>query len=185
MIPNLNPSGVLPLGRHPATAQEIQDRFVSDPSFTGSATRQEIWLHWLQAVEDLRQVVPVCAVWLAGSFFTDRLDPDDMDGLYIVPSREAFEAKAMNPEAAAVLGAFATNRVRDLTGLRLDTFVLEWMRSPVPGVHRFLNGTYFETRGHWDDFWQRVRHGAKGTVFDADCLPERGYLEVTIDGWSV
>lgn len=185
VIPDLTAQGVLPLGRYSATLREIEESFVRAPRFAESVTRQEIWTHWNQAVIDLRRIVPVCAVWLAGSFLSDVMDPDDMDGLYIVPSREAFAAKVNDPSAAAVLGAFATNRVRAITGMRLDTFVLEWVRSPTPGAHRFLSGSYFETRGYWDDFWQRIRHGAKGTVNDSDCLPERGYLEVTFDGWSI
>lgn len=39
-------------------------------------------------------------------------------------------------------------------------------------------------RGYWDDFWMRKRSGAKDALpQQTDAVPQRGYFEVTVDGF--
>lgn len=186
MIPALEPSGLLPLGRYPATRREITQRFVDAPEFAASGTRREVWTHWLEATDRLRTLLPVCAAWLGGSFLTARQDPDDVDAVYLIDTREAFQLRVRDPDGARVLAVFAMgDELRKRSGLRVDTFVLEWPLLPGPVPNALFGQQYLASRGYWDDFWQRTRTGAKGTLDPADALPRRGYVEVILDGWNV
>ena len=186
VIPALEPSGMLPLGRYPATAGEIVNRYVHAPEFAASATRPEVWRHWVEATDRLRALLPVCAAWLGGSFLTGGQDPDDVDAVYLIDTREAFNLRLHDPRGSQVLAVYAMGKeLRRRTGLRVDTFVLEWPLHPSPQRHALWGEQYFADRGYWDDFWQRVRTGPKGTLHVEDALPRRGYLEVILDGWHV
>ncbi|ASW99448.1 hypothetical protein CKJ56_04910 [Mycobacterium intracellulare subsp. chimaera] len=181
MIPPLtNPTGVLPLGRYPATVDEIRQTFVDNKA----ARRQEVWDDWNKATALLRSHVPVCAVWLSGSFLTQKDEPDDVDCVYWVEDTEISRAR-LNRVSAAVIDIFAQkDALRNLVGLRVDTFIVPWHCSPDPAVATIATASYFQNRGHWDDFWQRMRSGAKGAqAVRADALPRRGYLEVILDGF--
>lgn len=52
MVPPLDAAtGLLPLGRHHVTLDAVKARYVDDPEFSGSATRQEIWADFEDATE--------------------------------------------------------------------------------------------------------------------------------------
>lgn len=182
MIPELTADGFLPLGRYRATEGEIEDRFV-----TGIPTprRAEVWSHWLQATSHLRALVPVCAAWLGGSFLSQKPEPDDVDVLYVIGSRELLAARFGNPAAANVLAAFSTARqVRAMSGLRVDTFIHSWTRNSSTDLPRLTHGESYMGRGYWDELWSRRLNGPKGSRSDADAVPSRGFLEVVLDGYN-
>lgn len=187
MIPEFNDeTGTLPLGRYRATVPEIEDRFVTDEAWDDSSTRQEVFDHWLKAkgmLDDLDARLVECA-WLAGSFVSSKMDPDDMDCLFIL-SADVFDGLPSNSARRRVLEFNKKDRIRDKTGLRVEPFVMVRRVHPNPWARE--GGTVNEgaakdlgIRGAWDDWWQRMRQtqdkDAAPTLEDASLV--RGYLEV-------
>lgn len=186
MLPALDPAtGALPIGRFPAAMSQVRANFVDDPQYAGSSTREEIWTHFESATAELRRIVPVAYVWIAGSFITSKLDPDDIDVVYWCEDRHVDAVSDLGDKH--ILEMFAKNRVRVTTGLRVDTRYGRWHVHPdADSVTTAMHVSYSQMRGYWDDFWLRARSGSKTAprVRD-DALPRRGYLEVTLDGVHV
>lgn len=168
--------GRLPLGRWTATSREVEERFAGPNSGT---VRQEIWTEWLRLTEALQDVVgSVPAAWLSGSFFTNKPEPGDVDSVYVVESSSVMAVLRAGGMKAQFLQAVASSRVRATFGLRVDSYVLEWVptASPDRPVHA---ARYLSDRGYWDDLWSRER----STDLRKDAIPSRGYLEVILDGY--
>lgn len=184
MIPRLTAHGALPRGRYPATIAEVESAFVVDPRWASSTTRKIVWNDWTQVTAQARKVVPVAAAWLGGSFLTDKSDPDDLDVVYIIDSRQA--AAVTSPLHRGFLSVLSQgDALRQLRGKRLDTFVVEWV--PDPDGQRTARGfeDYAANRGYWDDLWQRRIGGSKmAPRVPWDALPKRGYLEVILDDFQ-
>jgi hypothetical protein len=184
VIPPLTAAGALPRGRFPATIAEVESAFVSDPGWATSTTRQTVWDDWKQITAQARKIVPVAAVWMAGSFLTDKMDPDDLDVVYIIDARQA--AAVASPLHKGFLSLLSQgDALRTLRGKRLDTFVINWVPDPdglgaTPGF-----SDYAGYRGYWDDLWQRRLSGPKHALrVPSDALPKRGYLEVILDDFQ-
>jgi hypothetical protein len=119
-------------------------------------------------------------MWLGGRYFTSKADPGDVDCVYVVDER----SKPTTPRESTLFDLFAgPGRLTTVTGLRVDSFVLPWVYRP-DGAVDVANQVPLMQRGYWDDFWQRQRHGAKGTVHPQDAMPERGYLEVIVGDFT-
>jgi hypothetical protein len=188
-LPSLVSPGNLPHGRHRVTEIEVYERFVTHPEFVASSTRPEIWAQYEDARELLKGAIRVHAVWVGGSFTTSKLDPQDIDAVFLVSARDYARA---SKEDKQVVDAFAPRRnafgvaVRGHPFNRVDSFVLHWRPWPNPDPNASAEAAqYCQARGYWDDFWQRLRKGSK----DApptwhDGLPERGYLEVELDAFD-
>lgn len=183
MIPSLDPAtGLLPLGRYAATLDEVRAAYVDAPAFAASSSRADIWAEFESATAQLRSIVPTACVWLAGSFMTSKLDPDDIDTIYWCEDRHV--AAVSDPTEKMILQLFSTNAVRRVTGLRIDTRYGEWhvyaeAASSTSAEHQ----SYAMRRGYWDDFWQRRRSGAKtDPPVRTDALPRTGYVEIMLDG---
>lgn len=174
-VPALTSIGLLPLGRWHASLDEVASAFAN-----GDDPRTQIWTEFTLATATLRQLVHVCAVWLGGSYFTSKSAPDDIDCAYLVDVRST----PANPAHAAAFDLFVGGRkLRQVTGLRVDSYVIPWIYRP--GVELDVSSRVpLMWRGYWDDLWQRHRHGPKGATLPADPLPERGYLEVILDGFA-
>ena len=164
----------LPLGRWHCELSEFEARFVTGKS----PARNEIWKHWKDLTSVLRSAVGhVAACWIAGSFVSDKVDPADIDCVYVIDS-QLINAALANTQVAQFLTLVAGSRLK-AQGIRVDSYILPW--DPPPGV-RVTSPTeseYVWRRGYWDDLWGRQR--------DADprmgSLPRRGYLEVNLDGY--
>ncbi len=169
-------NGALPLGRWPATLPEIEAAFVTGQS----AKRAEVWDHWLTLTEGVRDVVTLPAVWLGGSFFTDKGEPGDIDAVYVV-EWAAVKAALLSPDQrrAQLIQAVADNQVKTLFSLSVDSFILEWWPTPGPQAPSWTRG-YRERRGYWDDLWSRRRSADPRS----DAVPSRGYVEVIFDGYA-
>jgi hypothetical protein len=153
--------------------------FVSDPSFAASATRQQVWSDYARAYATLNPVVPVLAAWIGGSFSTGKMDPDDIDVVWIVDRRRY---AALAPPQRAAVAIFGQGKLlRQKTGARVDTFMLMWEPVPVPDVGANVDhASLAASRGYWDDLWLRQIQGPKTLRrTNADTPPRRGYLEVT------
>nr|WP_218062937.1 hypothetical protein [Arthrobacter sp. SDTb3-6] len=157
--------------------EAVQSRFG-----TSTDRRAKLWDDFLTATALLRSHVPVCAVWMGGSYFTIKPEPDDIDCVFLV---EASAAESAINESAAVIGAFASGKsVRRGLGLELDTFILPWAPDATTGMSHPFVRDYYRTRGYWDDLWSKMRSGSKGaTPVKLDSHPRRGYLEVILDGY--
>lgn len=174
MIPPLD-GGRLPLGRWPASVEEVRGVFAGPGS---STRRQEVWEHWVQLTDAVRSIVgAIPAAWVSGSFLTDKLEPGDLDCLYVIEGAR-LAAAAADPRHGPFLDLVARSQVKSTFGLLVDSFILEWV--PTPGVGRSVGAAgYFADRGYWDDLWGRER----STDPRDDSIPRRGYLEVILDGY--
>jgi len=180
VIPALNDRGLLPLGRYLTTLDEIEARFAPQ----GSGRRSKVWREFINALAELRSAVPVCAIWISGSFLTDENSPDDLDVVFFLDSRDCVIARN-DERARKIVGVFASNKVKEAFRWAVDSNVVEWVSDTCGEHSSYTVDKYLETRGYWDDFWQRIRHGEKhGPTVRQDALPERGYVEVIIDGFK-
>ncbi|MFI0406125.1 DUF6932 family protein [Actinomadura sp. 3N508] len=175
MTPPQLVDGQIPLGRWVCTVEEAESTYVTGQP----GERQAIWAEWQQLTGALRQLVgEVPACWLSGSFFSAKPDPADIDCVYLVDAVKFQNAAASDPRALALLSAAATGQIKDIYGVRIDSYILQWMPTPGPDPEPEAR-QYREARGYWDDLWSRIR--------DADprlgSIPRRGYLEVIIDGY--
>lgn len=166
-------AGSLPLGRWAFGEQDVAVAFVDRQGTAGG----DIWDEWRQLTGALRQAVGnVAAAWLSGSFVTDKPDPGDIDSLYVIDT--ASIAAVTDAQYQAFISVVAQSRVRSAFGLRVDSYILEWMPYPGPQPPVWADG-YLRTRGYWDDFWGRARDPDDRLA----SIPRRGYLEVILDGY--
>jgi uncharacterized protein DUF6932 len=90
MIPPFDDNGYLPPGIHPATLDEIAERFG-----TGSEIR-EAEMESLRWLVDLARRAGVKRIIVNGSFVTDRLEPNDVDCVLLV--KKGFDRKSAAAE---------------------------------------------------------------------------------------
>lgn len=76
-LPEMDDNGNLPPGRHEASVEEVQAALV-DP-FEASHSRRAIFDWWSELRDALAELGAYQAHWLAGSFVTDKLQPNDLD----------------------------------------------------------------------------------------------------------
>ncbi|MEI2730011.1 MAG: hypothetical protein V9E85_12985 [Candidatus Nanopelagicales bacterium] len=183
MIPPLDASGKLPRGRFVCDLDEFTARFRDDVSFAQSATRAEVFREF-QTVHALlaRRKLPIPAAFISGSFVTDKIDPSDLDVAFIVDCSQ-------NPNSLTLTAIQALCRKakeRKLRGpaseiLRVDALLILWDAQPIDTL---MDVTYCAPRGKWDDFWQRdVPKDLREPPERWHAMPQRGYLEVTLDGY--
>ena len=75
MLPSFMDNGCLPPGMHPASWEEVAERF------GGSAHRERLLDGLLRAATNLR-AAGARVIWLDGSFTTDKEEPSDWDGVW-------------------------------------------------------------------------------------------------------
>lgn len=142
--------------------------------------RSALWEEWVRLTDAMRDAVgEVAAAWLSGSYFTDKEQPGDIDCVYVIRHERLAEARA-DMATAQFLQSVIGPGARQVFGLRVDTYFLDWW--PRPGVKRGSDDRrrgYLEDRGYWDDLWSRTRD----TDLKIDAVPQRGYLEVILDGY--
>ena len=179
--------GRVPVGRHPATLDEVKADFVDAPAFASSSRRPYLWDQFELGLATLQGVVSVHAAWLAGSFITDKVDPGDVDVTFLVNAAQRY---SLPPQDARVVDSFllrmdpVTGTMYRPHGLDLDSFIVDW--HPFYGDFRQIPeyGVYTGWRGYWDDFWLRERSVPKRTSSPReDAFPVRGYVEVSLDAY--
>lgn len=72
-IPAFDAMGLLPLGVHDCTLQEIEERF------TWNDRRAVIWQGCGRLLEELAAIAMTYPIYVDGGFVTDRDDPSDVD----------------------------------------------------------------------------------------------------------
>src|SRR5262249_43687504 len=141
-VPALTSDGLVPHGRWCVTLSEIEAAFV-----TGQAEpRPSIWAEFGTATAALQSITHVAALWLSGSFFTSKPDPGDIDCVYIVDDR----SKPTNPQESALFDLFTGGRLRQVTKLRVDSYVLPWVYRPGVEVD-VASQIPLMWRGYWSD----------------------------------
>lgn len=180
--PFVGTSGLLPRGRFPTTEAEIQGRFVSDQAFQGSQTRKQIWADFLAARAALAALMPVLAAWIGGSFTTSKVDPGDIDVVWLL---DHSKYATLDPLSQTIVTLFGLGKaLHSHTGWMIDSYIYRWVPIPDfvptdPGHVEVVAG-----RGYWDDFFLRQKQQPKHMPStNADTVPRRGYLEVTYSAY--
>ncbi|NKR75845.1 hypothetical protein GS492_24870 [Rhodococcus hoagii] len=190
MIPQLNGDGHLPPGRYQCTVEDVFERFVADPMYAGSESRNKLFeglvqylIDWEDTATATKSTRPILrAVWVAGSFTSSKPHPGDIDISPIVDGTAADE----------VAGRPGSRMIRRLTQDRtsikgrygVEVFPIRWF----PIERPFMSGldlsgdeqAYLSDRGKMDDWWQRCRVDGKDVPSTESCETRRGYLEVIV-----
>lgn len=188
MIPPFDGSGHLPPGRTRCTLEEFADRFVLATEYSASETRRNLFaglVKYLTNWEEIESKTGVTgllsAFWVAGSFVSPELHPDDIDISPIVDGTKT----------AAIKRKPGSGQVKDLTQHResikkrfgVEVFPILWhpVLEPFKPGQAVEGMAYLTDRGTMDDWWQRVRpDGPKGPATLASAPARRGYLEVVV-----
>jgi hypothetical protein len=193
-VPPFEPTtGHLPPGRFRTTFDDARALLVDDPRLAGSSTRRTLWTgleRYLARFESLREeyaaaLTPdpvVHYVWLGGSFASRELDPKNID-LTVCLDVENRARMRGKPGSRWLVDAFARDKVKAEFGL--SPLLLPYLR--VPSVFRLdrldqLQLGYLQSRGGWDDWWQRCRTAGADSSPPSEATAEarRGYLEVVL-----
>ncbi|MFO0802418.1 MAG: hypothetical protein U0791_04755 [Gemmataceae bacterium] len=78
MIPPFDDNGYLPPGIHPATLDEIKDRFGSESEL------RRVQMESLEWLVDLARRAGVARLVINGSFTTDAFEPNDVDCVLLI-----------------------------------------------------------------------------------------------------
>jgi len=93
MIPRFNDDGYLPPGIHPATLDEIAERFGRESEL------RQVQLQSLRWLVELARRAGVQRIVVNGSFVTEKLEPNDVDCVLLVgpgfPADAAAEAELL------------------------------------------------------------------------------------------
>lgn len=183
--------GALPQGRYQSTQDEIAAFFVNDPRFAASISRPAIWQHWETGLDLLMNAVTVHSAWIGGSFVTEKVNPRDIDVLFIVSEED--RATRSVPDRQVIESFIKrvrdplTRRMKPAHGLLVDSYVINWSphNPTLAGKLTPLHSAYAAERGYWDDWWTRKRLTAKGKLgVREDALPTRGFLEVILNDYA-
>ena len=178
----------LPPGRHVCDEAEVEAHFVSAAMFSESKSRRAIWQNWQRANELLRSAVTVHGAWISGSFPTTKINPRDIDVVYIVSeedraSRGWADLQIVDSFVLRVHDSFG--KVVPGHGLLVDSFIINWRPHQETDGLTEARKSYAQDRGYWDDLWSRRRQSPKSAPpVRLDALPVRGYLEVKFDDFQ-
>ncbi len=89
MIPDFNDDGYLPPGIHPATLDEIEERFGTESELRRVQMQSIRWL------VDLARKAGVERIVLNGSFVTDAYEPNDVDCALLVRQKMVRDVDAV------------------------------------------------------------------------------------------
>jgi hypothetical protein len=93
MIPDCNDDGYLPAGIHPATVDEIADRFGRESELRQAQMESVLWLVDLARRAGVRRIV------VNGSFVTNKFEPNEVDCVLLIgsdfPQDDAAEAELL------------------------------------------------------------------------------------------
>lgn len=180
MIPDLTDAGLLPVGRFQCTMDEVERRFVWDAAFQTSTTRADIWTKFQVLVARAKnEKAKIPSAFVSGTFVTSKIDPSDIDASLLVDASRITSDQTRGKIDAAI--ALAADQ------FKLDVFLVWWSPEPVhAGSGALANeaNVYLRDRGLWDDLWQRNVAKTERNPFQRHhAFPQRGYLEVMIDGY--
>ena len=111
-IPRLTDTGELIAGEHQATLDEVASVYGL------SSDRRKLLMRGLRAAADNLARAGVKKIWIDGSFVTDKMEPNDIDGCW--EYHDSVDLTAIDP---AFLGRDARDKVRQKYGL--DFFIAQ------------------------------------------------------------
>ncbi|CAM5543196.1 hypothetical protein GCM10010329_27600 [Streptomyces spiroverticillatus] len=176
-----NTTGLLPPGRYAADLQMLKSIFVSGPGFAGSTTRAELWNEW----ENHRSTVEamtgnIARIWIAGSFISSTLNPQDIDVTYLIPP-DAYDQ--MDSETVDFLDQLTDRAWCVSHDMRIDSYALRlpdemefW--TITPSLLTPESSQAFRDIGLYDEIWQRTRANSHGPGYAGKL--RRGYVEVQL-----
>lgn len=175
----------MPLGRFGCSLDELAVAFVDASPFASSQTRAGIFDELLSVIELFESFSPslIESIWIGGSFVTSKIDPNDIDCLFILSSEAYNGLSKTKQQKVARLGH--KNHVREKFNFRVEPFVM--VRAVIASPWELGGGitreaaSYTEIRGAWDDWWLRARttEDPNDDPLAESAHPRRGYLEVT------
>ena len=176
MIPAFINQDRLPIGRFQCDLAAVESALVHDARFDSSQARKSLWIEFSAALSKFHGIrCKIPAVFLSGSFVTAKIDPDDVDVVFLIDF-----STLHSPATFAALGKLV-QMLNSTT--KIHAFVIPWYPSG-PTTPAQMRVDYFYERGRWDDFWQRDVAKPDRVPFVRDhAFPRRGYLEVLIDGY--
>ncbi|MFD3517396.1 DUF6932 family protein [Streptomyces sp. NPDC058657] len=165
-----------PPGRYPMTWEEVERSLVRETSFQASSTRSGLWDE-LQAHKALVECLfgSAARIWLAGSFVSGKLDPNDIDLAYLIDA-DAYGSVA-EPDDIADLANLSDREWCVKHSMRIDAYLLslpatlDFRDLGTVGAMAAGDSEAFQMLGLYDEIWQRCRdgHGQR-----------RGYVEVAL-----
>ncbi|MFD8809909.1 DUF6932 family protein [Streptomyces sp. NPDC059627] len=171
-----------PPGRFPLTWDEVESELVKADNFAGSSTRggllEELRFHF--ALVEMATGA-VGRLWLAGSFVSGKLDPEDVDVTYLIPP-DAYARAVTDADIVDDLDNLGTKDWCVRHDMRVDAYVLRLPETEdfhalgVTGAMAPDDHKVFEDLGVYDEIWQRCRSGQNGIPREA----RRGYVEVLL-----
>lgn len=175
-------NGNLPPGRHVCTRDQAKAQYVPHHD----THRQELWIAWEKLTDAYHEALgSIICCWLSGSFFTTKETPGDIDCLYII-DEQAYAHRKRDKQYKDLIANTRGYRAKQRFGIPVDPFILVWKPKIYSPGHHKSDSTYCKNRGHWDDLWSRApQYDDNGNKVynDISAWPQRGYLEVTIDGF--
>ncbi|MGP9034570.1 DUF6932 family protein [Glutamicibacter nicotianae] len=169
------------IGRRSLTLDEFANQFGPGTEFCNNERRMLIWGHFIRATEMLRSSIDVAAVWIGGSFITNKPDPNDVDAVYILNENKYSNLDVSGKQRVA---GFGTDGWLFERSIRVDSHILGWRPHAELDHRNPAQHEYLKSRGYWDDFLQRYAEDKKSPLTEASAIPKRGYLEVILDGYD-
>ena len=153
-LPPFGRDGLLPEGPHRATLSEVKARLVD--AFPDSATRGAIHAYWLQYRQNLRDLVKIRAIWLDGSFTTDKADPNDVD---VVTDIDGGSYDALPTHRQLLVSSLIEGTYTEQFW-QCDSQPLVWYPRGHPG-----HSKYVITAERWRTYYGQTRDGSpKGWI---------------------
>ncbi|MCD7100477.1 hypothetical protein LRX77_00210 [Pseudoclavibacter sp. 13-3] len=167
---------------------EIKQEFVDHRRFAASTTRADVWdgfsnylAAWAAAEHNLG-VDFLKAIWIAGSFTSSEIDPNDIDISPFYDSSLIEQVKG-KPGVGQLKNLFE-QRSRVVEEFKVEPFAVPWrpvISTLLPSRLTEPERSYLANRGGLDDWWQRTRPGGKDEPPTLDGIAaRRGYLEVMV-----
>ncbi|MFC9019298.1 DUF6932 family protein, partial [Streptomyces albidoflavus] len=169
LIPPLTSGGMLPVGRHPATLEEIHDVFVARAPHP--THRQRLYSALELYVSLVRDLLPHATLWVDGGFCTHKAAPPADIDLVLFASRRLVQH--FDQERWTRMNQLIT--LQHLTAMKPHT--IEQRVQPMGG----LIDAFLAEEGNpdeialWDHNWSLVK--IDGKIVDGE---RKGYLEVEL-----
>ncbi|MET9128018.1 hypothetical protein [Streptomyces sp. NPDC004528] len=170
LIPPLTSGGMLPVGRHPASLDEIRDLFVTQAPHM--ARRVLIYSALELYVSLMRELVPRATLWVDGGFCTHKSAvPKDVDLVVLAQGRDLEH-----------FGDEEWGRMRQLLTLQdVEADIIPTAEPRVQPMGGLVDASLAdadspEEREFFDELWSSVKGPDGKTVPGA----RKGYLEVSL-----
>ena len=158
-------SGVLMLGRHTTTIDEVEAVLVTA---IPSPRRRTIFDQWVELLNAIADIAPMVGHWFDGSFVTAKQDPDDIDVLSWLDS--ASYDSLDGEDQARVTALVSGDQNPSFPGCE------SWVQVAYPEEHE-LHGFYLKSCDAWHEVFGGEHDDApKGYLeLDESCLGTLGH----------